>query len=208
LQIKEKKMQAKVKQRTIGALVILALILTGSLIISHRAKNNQGYITKVLPLPARGLTQPVAQSQLASAGGSNQAAQAQVATVATSSAGAGVLQPQASVTVNNAPLPVKSQTMSLTQRNNLLNPKGSWVMQVATFHQQANAKNLVSRLKKAQFDVFLKTDTTSKSHPIYRVFIGPEMSKKMFVTYKKSLWSHFKLHGGIVRAYQSQTTGA
>ena len=179
-------MQTKTKRRAIGVISLIMLMIILTLIISHRAKKHQGMITEPVSLPRVGLTQPSTNKTVAAPPVLNANPSSPVSVKPT-------------VTLNSSSGDLKA--VALVKKNN--NASFQWVMQVATFHQKLNAKNLLSQLKKARYDVFMTNDMESKSHPVYRVFIGPEVNKQSFVMYKKELWRKFKLHGGIVRSYQS-----
>ncbi len=53
----------------------------------------------------------------------------------------------------------------------------SWVVQVGSFSDQKNADALATTLKKAGFTAFVDPGTSNKTE-IYRVRIGPELSKE------------------------------
>lgn len=75
----------------------------------------------------------------------------------------------------------------------------AWVVQLASFADTKNARNLVGRLRKAGFEAYLRTSHTP-GRSITRVFVGPEIKQHDIQHIKSRLSKKFHLHG-VVRRY-------
>ena len=75
----------------------------------------------------------------------------------------------------------------------------AWSLQLATFADKNNARNLEKQLKSKGYSAFQKTVSTEKGKMFYRVYIGPEVRpdelQKLKVTIKKEMG----LEGILVR---------
>lgn len=54
---------------------------------------------------------------------------------------------------------------------------GSWMIQAGSFTGEANARNLVEKLRKSNFPAFVEVIPSESGVTMYRVRIGPESSK-------------------------------
>ncbi len=76
----------------------------------------------------------------------------------------------------------------------------AWVVQVGSFSAEANAKALTDKLKLAGFTAYVEQiDSTTKS--IYRVKVGPELSRKKADALQAILLKEQKLPKSIVVQY-------
>ena len=76
----------------------------------------------------------------------------------------------------------------------------AWVVQVGSFSEQKNADALSERLIKAGFVAFVE-QVDGKSGEIYRVRVGPELSKEKADTLAVELKQQQKLSSAIVVQY-------
>jgi len=76
----------------------------------------------------------------------------------------------------------------------------AWVVQVGSFSDQKNADALSARLMKAGFTAFVE-ESAGKQGEIYRVRVGPELSKEKADTMKVALQKAQKLSNAIVVQY-------
>ena len=53
----------------------------------------------------------------------------------------------------------------------------AWIIQVASFSKEQNAKNMVSTLKKEQFKAYYR-NVKANNREVYRVFVGPYIEKE------------------------------
>jgi DedD protein len=68
----------------------------------------------------------------------------------------------------------------------------AWVLQVASFSERENAQQLQEKLYKADFPAYVKTFTV-KDAKVYRVLIGPKLSKSRAHTMAKQVEKQFNL---------------
>lgn len=53
----------------------------------------------------------------------------------------------------------------------------AWVIQVASFSSLENARKLVAKLKQAKYKAYRRKNTALQKRPIYQVFVGPYIEK-------------------------------
>ena len=75
----------------------------------------------------------------------------------------------------------------------------AWVVQLASFSQEANAKQLTRRLRTKGFEAYTRTSDIG-GRRITRVFVGPEIDHYKMNKIEKRLHSEFHLQG-VVRKY-------
>ncbi len=86
----------------------------------------------------------------------------------------------ASSNTSNIGSKTKSKTEASKKNFTQLNKKGlpqAWVLQVASFKDQSNARDLQQSLLKQDFPAYVKRFNVANGQ-IYRVLIGPKMKKK------------------------------
>ncbi|PHS71990.1 MAG: sporulation-like protein [Cycloclasticus sp.] len=76
----------------------------------------------------------------------------------------------------------------------------AWVVQVGSFSDQKNADALSTKLKSAGFSAFVE-QMAGKSGDVYRVRIGPELSKEKADAMKLTLHTGHQLKNAIVVKY-------
>lgn len=76
----------------------------------------------------------------------------------------------------------------------------AWVVQVGSFSDEKNANALADKLKKAGYTAFVE-QSSSKKADIFRVRIGPELSREKADAMKEILRSKQKLSTAIVVQY-------
>ena len=92
-------------------------------------------------------------------------------------------------TVKPQPQPVKPNKPSLDKQG----LPQSWVVQLASFKQQANAKALRDKLIKAKYPAYLQASGSN-----HRVLVGPVNTRKEAEQMQAKLKSAFKLSGIVV----------
>lgn len=75
---------------------------------------------------------------------------------------------------------------------------GSWVIQVGSFNQQLNARGLRDRLKKGSFDSHLQ-EIASGSGTAWRVLVGPFESRAAAEKQRARIISEYHLKGLVTR---------
>ncbi|MCB1744640.1 MAG: SPOR domain-containing protein, partial [Gammaproteobacteria bacterium] len=78
-------------------------------------------------------------------------------------------------------------------------PVGPWLVQLASFSNQANAQNLVARLRSDRFDAFARS-VQIKGHTVYRVFVGPIKERAEADRLQKRLSDATRLKAIVVAA--------
>lgn len=73
-------------------------------------------------------------------------------------------------------------------------PSGRWTVQIATFAQEANAKRLVAKLKKADYPAYSIT-----TNSLFKVFVGPELDRKASERVQADIHKKFSLKGFVVK---------
>jgi len=101
------------------------------------------------------------------------------------------LAPEAAVEVDTKPASVQQ-----APKNPALDAQGlpqSWVVQLASFKSDANAKKLRDKLVKAKYAAYMQTSDDN-----YRIFVGPVNTRDEAEKLKAKLKQSFKLSGFIV----------
>lgn len=76
----------------------------------------------------------------------------------------------------------------------------AWVVQVGSFSDKKNAEDLTTKLKTAGFTAFVE-ESTGKNGDVYRVRVGPELSREKAEVVNKKLKEEQKLLKTIVVQY-------
>lgn len=85
-----------------------------------------------------------------------------------------------------------------------LNEQGvlrGWVLQVASFSDQAKAEDLQNRLIKAGHTAFIRPLVNSKGQQVVRVFVGPKAERQALVTIKAELDKSLKVNS-LIREFK------
>ncbi|REG83301.1 SPOR domain-containing protein [Marinomonas pollencensis] len=69
-----------------------------------------------------------------------------------------------------------------------------WTVQIATFAQEANAKRLVSKLKKANYPAYSIT-----TNALFKVYVGPELDRTTSEKVQADIHKKFSLKGIVVK---------
>lgn len=69
-----------------------------------------------------------------------------------------------------------------------------WVVQIASFKNRNNARELVKRLQSANYAAYTVTTKT-----LYKVFVGPEIKKSRSEAIKQEIKQKFRLEGFVVK---------
>ncbi|MFK0572001.1 SPOR domain-containing protein [Endozoicomonas sp.] len=75
----------------------------------------------------------------------------------------------------------------------------AWSLQLATFSEKNNARNLEYQLKKQGYSTYQKKISTEKGKNFYRVYIGPEARPDELQQLKVAINKELGLEGIIVR---------
>jgi len=74
----------------------------------------------------------------------------------------------------------------------------SWTLQLASFADRNNATRLRQSLREAQFRTYILTADSTKGQ-VYRVFVGPMLSKTRLSGFAEDIEADFDLKGRIIR---------
>ncbi|MBB3046257.1 DedD protein [Litorivivens lipolytica] len=69
----------------------------------------------------------------------------------------------------------------------------AWIVQVASFSNESNAKKLKERLQAKGYKAYVKAAPTKSGKVLQRVFVGPELKKAVAERQKKEIEEAFKL---------------
>ncbi|TVQ73501.1 MAG: SPOR domain-containing protein [Oceanospirillales bacterium] len=120
-----------------------------------------------------------------------------------------VIEPTPVAVVTEAPVvsaPMSEITDALDALRPSLNPvedapaldadqvPAAWALQLASFRQEANARELRTRLINSGYRVYIR-----HGEDVVRVFVGPEMQRSRLEELKVSLQQEYGLEGMIVR---------
>lgn len=73
-----------------------------------------------------------------------------------------------------------------------------WAVQVGSFGKRSNALGLKEKLRKKKIHAFVER-IMKNNKPVYRVRVGPEITRKKAEVLKKKLKAEFKLSGLVVK---------
>lgn len=82
----------------------------------------------------------------------------------------------------------------------------SWSLQVGSFEKEDNATSLRKKLRDANYTSYIIHARTSEAN-VYRVFVGPMLSKSELVSIAADIESSFDLKGDIVRYQVEEDAG-
>ena len=100
----------------------------------------------------------------------------------------------------NKPVTVKKPSIPQAPKQKVVEGISAWVIQVGSFSAQANADGLADKLKKAGFSAFVE-QSSGKVGDVFRVRVGPEISKKQADIIKLKLQQEQKLASALVVQY-------
>lgn len=76
--------------------------------------------------------------------------------------------------------------------------EGAWMIQAGSFTGEANARNLVDKLRKSNFPAFVEVIPGESGSTMYRVRVGPELSKARAEQVKTRIESAVGIKGMII----------
>lgn len=200
-------MEAQLKQRIVGGIVIICVLAIFLPILLHKPKT-QSSAPVSLPIAT-----PATVSQM-----SLQLPQQTTATASTQSAQVANSTPQEKLAVAEQAVvtpvhtsaahvkhvakrvarPVPQHINTKILQSAVSTPQ-AWVVQLGSFSEQRHATALVARLRAKGFEAY--TRTSHESHgTITRVFVGPEINKAQMQRINTRLDKTFHL-SGVVRKY-------
>jgi DedD protein len=173
-------MDEKLKQRVVGAAVLVALgvifipiLLNGEPPAGIKETNiPPPRIAAPAPVPARVAPAPVASQPIATAPSTKTA-------------------PAPAATSQSAPKPppVKENLKAASLE--------SWVIQVGSFGSEANAKQLRDKLRGANYPAFVERAVDGKES-VYRVRVGPELDRTRAEKTRDAIRGKFQLNGMVM----------
>ncbi|MET1255609.1 SPOR domain-containing protein [Aliikangiella maris] len=105
--------------------------------------------------------------------------------------------PATTANLNSASSKPTSQ-QSAPKSNNF--QQSGWVIQVASFTSETNAKNLVTKLKAAEFKAYRRVFTNAQGKSVYRVYTGPYAEQEQASGHLKTIEKITRTKG-LVKSY-------
>lgn len=187
-------MEAKIKQRIVGVVVLVVLMLIVVPLLftgSKKAVTGTELANNMPAVPPAPVVKPVTVTAT-----SMQAAVQPVSHPVVTS------KPQSkAVPHHHAKPPVKHQhRMRRRTRHHrgMVENKVKWTVQVASFTSKSNANALQKKLSAKKFASYVKTAKVG-TKLIHRVYVGPEITRDQAVRVANKLHHAVKMHGMIVR---------
>ena len=112
--------------------------------------------------------------------------------------------PEPAPTETPEPVATRAPEPSAAETAPGLNADGvlkAWVLQVASFSEQARAEDLRDRLVKAGHKAFIRPLVNSKGQQVVRVFVGPNADRDTLVTLKAELDKSLKVNA-LIREFK------
>ena len=195
----------QLKQRIVGAVVLVALGVIFIPMILNRDDSHSGISSTNIPEKPRELQQLANQTTPALPSAPEQpAATRQIVDKDTPPL------PQATAPLaQETPAPVKPETTRAaipeTTKEKPPTPSApvkarGWVVQIASFTDRNKALQLRNRLRKAKFISFVEA-TTAKHGTLYRVRVGPVIKREEADKLQAKIARQLKLKGALVMAY-------
>jgi DedD protein len=192
----------QLKQRIVGAIVLVALGVIFIPMILNRDDSNSGISGTNIPVKPRELEQLATQTTPALPAAPAQPAETrQLVDKDTPPL------PKATEPLAQEPAPVaKPQAAPATTKdNNPPKPSESakargYVVQIASFTDRNKALQLRNRLRKAKYTCFVES-ITGKHGTLYRVRVGPVIKREEADSLQAKIAKQLKLKGTLVMAY-------
>ena len=185
-------MDDMIKQRLVGALVLVALIVIFVPMIFDEEQAKQAELVELPPrpvIPQLDLERPVPPSEQATT---------ETEEIAEPSAG---VEPQDNEPIENAATESEVQSsakqQTVEQAKELSLPQG-WTLQLASFQEPANAEALRDKLRDAGFKAYIQQRPGSQPQML-RVMIGPELKRDAIEKIKVKVLKDFKIEGLVVQ---------
>jgi DedD protein len=190
-------MDQKLKQRLVGAVVLISLAVIFIPIILEGPDDEWSPHSQGMPEPPKIDYRAQIELPPTDAGPSTQQAPAVVEPVAEEAA---VPEPAAgeaaakSVAAVQEPKPPVHAPLPATAI-----PADAWLIQVGSFSLQPNARGLRDRLRQAGFEAFLQDVETASGEITYRVLVGPLDDRATAEKLQKRLLREQQLKGLVVQ---------
>jgi len=198
-------MEQPLKQRLIGAIILISLaVIFLPMLIGSKPTDVEIVDIQIPPppadLPNKIVTLPEQKTE----------ALAEVKISTASGVKVVVKEPVASTTPSKKVTAVKELASKVVQIKQPVIPKppklkpieavSAWVVQVGSFSDGVNAKKLSDKLIKAGFTAFVE-ESAVKSGAIFRVRVGPELSKAKADVMKAKLQKEQSIKSALVVQY-------
>lgn len=201
-------MELKLKQRLVGAIVLVALAVIFIPVILEGPSDEWAPRSHSIPVPPlidykADMEAPGPDAEPAGAGEETipAAPDGATETVMQQPVPEPVPEPSVEDAAAPAPAPVTEQTpvpaAASRPAQQTSAPAGGWYVQVGSFGQQMNANGLRDRLGKAGYPVRLEETGTDKG-TVYRVLVGPEKQRAPAERLRDRLANEQKLKGIVV----------
>lgn len=164
-------MDQKLKQRLVGAVVLISLAVIFIPIILEGPDDQWSPASQGMPEPPKIDYRAQIELPPPDAGPSPRQVPAVVEPVAEEAAvpepaaGESAAEPVAAAPEPKPSAPAPEPAAAI--------PAGAWLIQVGSFSLQPNARGLRDRLRQAGFEVFLQDKQTASGEVTYRVLVGP-----------------------------------
>ena len=186
-------MEAKLKQRVIGAVVLATLAIIVLPMLLDGSAEDRARVSATIPVPPRIQLKSLSILQIKQ----NMATMEQQSTDR--------LPVEVLDSDMSEPEPLPGQTGGETYRLDENDLPVSWTLQLASFANRNNATRLRQSLRDAQFRTYILIADSSKGQ-VYRVFVGPMLSKPRLSGFARDIEADFDLKGQIIR-YQIEEGG-
>ncbi len=195
--------KAQLKQRIVGAIVIIALGVIFIPMVLNRDENKTGITGSNIPLKPRELEQLAKQTPPPPPPAPVVPAETrQLVDKDTPPL------PQATPLLeqeNSAPAKAQPPAAADTKKDKASTPAQmvkarGWVVQVASFTDRNKALHLRDRVRKAKFNCFVES-STGKRGTLYRVRVGPVIKRQEADRLQARMAKQLKLKGTLVMAY-------
>ncbi|MCK4869756.1 MAG: SPOR domain-containing protein [Gammaproteobacteria bacterium] len=206
-------MEAKIKQRIVGVVVLVVLMLivvpllfTGSkkTVTGTELANNMPAVPPapvVKPVAVAATLTQAAVRPVTDASEDKLALAAPTTIVPVKPKPKPKPKPQPKAVPYHAKPPVKHQhrmRRRMRHYRGMVQNKGKWTVQVASFTSKPNANALQKKLSAKKLPAYVKTAKVG-AKIIHRVYVGPEISRDQAVRIANKLHHTVKMHGMIVR---------
>ncbi len=189
-------MEAKLKQRVIGAVVLTTLAIIVLPMLLDGSAEDRARVSATIPAPPRIQlkSMSIAEIKQNMARMERESAARLPVEIPDAESSDSSLDP----TYDQA---ADKQTYRLDQNDLPV----SWTLQLASFADRNNATRLRQSLREAQFRTYILTADSTKGQ-VYRVFVGPMLSKTRLSGFAQDIEADFDLEGRIIR-YQVEEDG-
>jgi len=194
--------KAQLKQRIVGAIVLVALGVIFIPMVLNRDDSNTGITGSNIPLQPRELEQLAKQTPPAPPPAPVVPAETHQLvdkdTPPLPQATPSLEQENSTPTKSESPAPDTSKDKPVMP-DQTVKTRG-WVVQVASFTDRNKALHLRDTLRKAKFNCFVES-VTGKRGTLYRVRVGPVIKRQEADHIQARLTKQLKLKGTLVMAY-------